>query len=61
MRTMPVLPLLNPFRVACRSCGAVAGQQCTNEVTGQPLRRAVAHHLRIRDAYPDLPAMEDDD
>ena len=46
--------LLNPFTVPCRACSAVAGQQCRNDVTGGPLRRGLAHHVRIRDAYPDV-------
>jgi hypothetical protein len=53
---MPVaLPaLLNPFKVGCRSCGAVAGEQCRNGVTGKQLSKALAHPSRIRDAYPDI-------
>ncbi|QFS93537.1 hypothetical protein FIV07_22490 [Mycobacterium sp. THAF192] len=48
---MPDVPaLLNPFSVPCRYCGAVAGEQCRNDITGRPLRKAVAHPVRIHDA-----------
>jgi len=38
--------LMNPFNVPCE-CGALAGQQCINAITGRPLRRAVAHPRRL--------------
>ncbi|WP_448456795.1 zinc finger domain-containing protein [Mycolicibacterium elephantis] len=39
-----------PFCVRCPDCGAEPGTQCINGVTGQPLRRALAHPGRLRDA-----------
>lgn len=39
-----------PFNIACADCGASPGTQCINGVTGQPLRRALAHPGRLRDA-----------
>ncbi|WP_456093793.1 zinc finger domain-containing protein [Mycolicibacterium palauense] len=42
--------LVDPFVVACRDCGALAGQQCVNAVTDKPLRRALAHPHRLADA-----------
>lgn len=41
---------VNVFGVSCSYCGAVAGEQCGNKVTGMPLRRAVAHPRRVCDA-----------
>jgi hypothetical protein len=41
---------LNPFTVPCRFCGAEAGTQCRNKITGLYLARFVAHLDRLTDA-----------
>lgn len=48
-RRQPFEPV-DPFKVDCAFCGAIAGTQCINEVTGKPLWRFVAHSGRLSDA-----------
>lgn len=38
------------FTVPCKSCGAIAGEQCRNSVTKGPLIRFLAHPRRLVDA-----------
>lgn len=43
-------PIPAPFGAGCRYCLAIAGEQCLNKITGRPLRRGIAHPIRILDA-----------
>jgi hypothetical protein len=47
--TEPLKPV-DPFTVPCRWCGAIAGAQCVNSLTGLPVRKFVAHGYRVQDA-----------
>ena len=48
-RFNPFAPV-DPFTVPCKYCKAIAGQQCTNQVTGRPLNKPLAHSSRLVDA-----------
>jgi hypothetical protein len=41
---------VDPFSVPCKFCGAIAGTQCINSLTGKPVRKFAAHGARVRAA-----------
>ena len=43
-------PEPDPFAVVCPFCHAPIGVQCRNTVTDQPLRRFLAHPIRLKAA-----------
>lgn len=47
---MAVKPEPDPFTVMCPFCHAEIGVQCRNTVTNLPLRRFLAHPIRMKAA-----------